>query len=249
MRVLGLDPSMTNFGWAVHDSSATGLTRCVGRGRFQTSSKTLYIERYKDLRERLRALLKEHRPDHMGIEFPVFNSDYSEGLYGLFLYCSEAIYDEGVDVVFWSPLQIKAHARESLERPKGWVMMKPDMVEAAKVDTGFKGTWNHNEADAYLCARLSARFWMLYDGLITEVDLTQLERRYFLEVKEWTRGKKAGTVQQKGLMYREDERFFRWSENNHGGSKVNDEGSEGRCSPEDGEAIDDPGCGQEGPQD
>ena len=248
MRVLGLDPSLTNFGWAVHDTDATGLTRCVARGRFQTSAKTLYIARYKDMRERLRALLQEHKPEHMGIEFPVFGSDYSEGLYGLFLYCSEAIYDEGVDVVFWSPLQIKAHARESLGRPKGWVMMKPDMVEAAKADTGFKGTWNHNEADAYLCARLSARFWMLYDGLLIESDLTPLERRYFLEIKKWSRGKKAGKEQKKGLMYREDERFFRWSEDSNGGREAQGEG-EGGSGPEDGEAGDDPGCGEEGPQD
>ena len=212
MRVLGLDPSLTNFGWAVHDTDATGLARCVARGRFQTSARTLYISRYKDMRERLRALLRQQRPDRMGIEFPVFGSDYSEGLYGLFLYCSEAIHDEGVDVVFWSPMQIKAHARETLALPKGWVMGKPDMVNSAKADTGGKGVWNHNEADAYLCARLSARFWLLHDGLLADTELTTLEARYFLEVKQYVRGKKAGKTVNRGVMYREDERFFKWSE-------------------------------------
>lgn len=227
MRVLGLDPSLTNFGWAVHDTDATGTARCVRRGRFRSSAKTLYIARYKDMRERLRALILEEKPDRMGIEFPVFGSDYSEGLYGLFLYCSEAIFDTKMDVVFWSPMQIKAHARESLGRPKGWVMMKPDMVEAAKADTGGKGVWNHNEADGYLCARLASRFWLFYEGRLAEADLTPLEARYFLEVKTYVRGKKAGKTVQRGVLYREDERFFQWSEDEDYGGTEEGDGDEG----------------------
>jgi len=216
MRVLGLDPSLTNFGWAIHDTSATGAERCPRRGRFQTSAKTLYVARYIELRESLRALIREEKPDKMGIEFPIFNDLFSEGLYGLFLFCSETLYTERQDVVFWSPMQVKAHARESLARPKGWVMMKPDMVEAAKLDLGGKGTMNHNEADAYLNARLSARFWQFHTGVLAEDDLTPVERKYFLEVKRYTRGKKAGKEVQKGVVYREDERFFRWSEGDDG---------------------------------
>lgn len=228
MRVLGLDPSLTNFGWGVHDTDATGLARCVRRGRFQTSAKTLYVSRYVDLRERLRNLIREEKPDRMGIEFPVFGNLFSEGLYGLFLYCSEAMHDEGQDVVFWSPLQIKAHARESLGRPKGWEMMKPDMVEAAKADTGGKGSWNHNEADGYLCARLSARFWLFYEGKVAKEDLTPVEAKYFTEVKTYTRGKKAGKTVQRGVMYREDERFFLWSEaDEDGGTQEGGDGGEG----------------------
>lgn len=193
----------------------------------------LYIARYADLRERLRTLIREVRPDRMGIEFPVFGSDYSEGLYGLFLYCSEAIHDERVDVVFWSPLQIKAHARDLLGRPKSWMMMKPDMVEAAKLDTGGVGSWNHNEADAYLCAHLSARFWSFHAGTLTKEALTPTEQRYFLEVKKYVRGKRAGTEKQKGLMFREDERFFRWSEEADGNPEEGNPQESG-AGPEDG---------------
>lgn len=216
MKVLGLDPSLTNFGWALHDTEATGTARCVARGRFQTSAKTLYISRYIDLRENLRSLIREVKPDKMGIEFPVFHDLFSEGLYGLFLFCSEAIQAEHQDVVFWSPLQVKSHARESLGRPKGWVMMKPDMVEAAKSDLGGKTTMNHNEADAYLNAVLSARFWQFHSGQITEEMLTPVERKFFLDVKQYSRGKKAGKTVHQGVMYREDERFFRWSEADNG---------------------------------
>lgn len=212
MRVLGLDPSLTNFGYALINTSVPvgERSRCERRGRFQTSSRTLFVDRYCDLRERLRELVREVKPDRVGLEFPVFNDLWSEGMYGLFLFSCEALRLEKQDVVFWSPMQVKAHARESLERPKGWDMMKPDMVDAAKEDTG-GGRWNHNEADAYLVARLAARFWLLWEDQIRERELTPVERRYFLEIKKYVRGKKAGRTDLKGVMYRENERFFLWS--------------------------------------
>jgi len=213
MLVLGLDPSLTNYGWALHDTEAPvgDRKRCTHRARFQTSSKMLFIDRYVEMRERLRELLRKLEPDRVGLEFPVFDNLWSEGMYGLFLFTCEALHEEKQDVVFWSPLQVKAHSREALDRPKGWKMMKGDMVDAAKADAG-GGRWNHNEADAYLVARLAGRFWGLLDDEIKERDLTPTERRYFLEIKRYIRGKKAGRVVQKGVMYREDERFFLWSE-------------------------------------
>jgi len=213
MRVLGIDPSLTNYGWAVHDTDASDLARCPARGRFRSSASTLFIDRYVGMREDLRGLIREVRPDRVGLEFPVFNNLFSEGMYGLFLYTCEALKAERCDVVFWSPLQVKAHARDSLGRPPKWQMMKPDMVEAAKADTGGKGTWNHNEADAYLVGRLAGRFWAFIDGGLPEADLTATERKYFAGVRTMTRGKRAGEEVRSGVMYREDERFFRWSAN------------------------------------
>ena len=105
-----------------------------------------FIERYKAQRESLRALIREHRPERVGIEFPVFDNLWSEGMYGLFLYSCEALRAECMDVVFWSPLQAKAHARDTLDRPKGWKMDKVDMCEAAKQDVGGGRNWNHNSA-------------------------------------------------------------------------------------------------------
>ena len=212
MLVLGLDPSLTNYGWAIHNTDAPVGTpeRCVARGRFRTSPKTEFIERYKSQRESLRALIREHRPDRVGIEFPVFDNLWSEGMYGLFLYSCEALRAERMDVVFWSPLQAKAHARDTLDRPKGWKMDKVDMVEAAKKDAG-PGRWNHNEADAYLVAVLSARFWGFFDGDVPEGGLTLTESRYFTQVHTFTRGKRAGKTIKKGVIHRESDRFFQWS--------------------------------------
>lgn len=213
MICLGLDPSLTNFGWAVHDDgpSVGQRERCARRGRFQTSADTTFVDRYTAQRESLRNLIREVRPDRVGIEFPVFSSMYSEGMYGLFLYSCEALKTEGCDVVFWSPLQVKAHARESLGRPNGWVMDKKDMVDAAMKDAG-GSKWNHNEADAYLVARLSARFWHAYQEDVPEAAMTPVEAKYFTEVKKFARGKHAGQEKKTGVLYREDERFFMWSQ-------------------------------------
>ena len=215
MRVLGFDPSLTNFGWAVHDTDATGLARCVARGRFQTSSKTLFIDRYTDLRESVRTLVEkmgvEYGVHRIGVEYPVFHEMYSEGWYGLFLYNCEALKAAKMDVVVFSPGQIKSHAHAFLARPKGWKMMKPDMVEAAKTDCGEKGVWNHNEADAYWAARIAGRFWSLHDGLLKPDDLTVAETKQFTEIHTFQRGAKAGDTVKKGIIYREDERFFCWS--------------------------------------
>lgn len=216
MRVLGCDPSLTNFGWAVHDSSASGADRCVERGRFQTSTKTLFVDRYIQMRSSVTALVARLGVTRVGVEYPVFNELWSEGMYGLFLYTCEALRGAQVDVVFFSPPQVKAHARDFLQRPsvsgKKWDMKKPDMVEAAVADTGGKGRWNHNEADAYWVARTASRFWSLLDKQIAEGDLTPTEHRQFLDIHTFSRGKRSGQTVERGILYREDERFFQWSQ-------------------------------------
>jgi hypothetical protein len=167
------------------------------------------------LRQNVVDLVREHNVRVLGCESPVFGELYSEGLYGLFLYLSEALYTEKCDVVFLSPGQVKAHARLRLARPrvggKLWKMEKPDMVEAAKTDTGGKGVWNHNEADAYWVARSAARFWQFLDGTLTALDLTEEEAYQFARIQKYKRGDKKGTEVKRGLLYREDDRFFRWS--------------------------------------
>jgi hypothetical protein len=204
---------LTQFGWALYDTEAEGVKRCPCRGRFKTSSKTLFIERYTQMRESLRVLLQEQAIQRVGVEYPVFGEIYSEGMYGLFLYTCEALHAEGKDIVLFSPKQVKAHARTFLNRPTDvkWIMQKSDMVEAARKDTGGKGTWNHNEADAYWVARTASRFWLYHDGVIEHSDLSEAELSQFASIHTYKRGKKAGETVYKGLLYREDERFFRWS--------------------------------------
>jgi len=209
VRVLGLDPSLTNYGWAVHDTQSD---TCMERGRFQTPASMLFVDRYVTLREKLRQLIQQVKPDRVGLESSVFNEFWSEGMYGLFLYSCEALRLEYQDVVLFTPPQIKSHAREFLNRPSGWDMKKPDMVEAAKKRSGTTAKWNHNEADAYWAAVVASRFWLLYEGLLDEASLTDAEKHQFTRVKTYIRGKKAGITEHLGIVHREDDRFFLWSE-------------------------------------
>lgn len=216
MIVLGFDPSLTNFGWALHDTDAEGSSRCLHRGRFKTSSKTLFVARYMDLREKVRGLLQEHKPDAVASESSVFGEMYSEGMYGLFLYVVEACYTEGVDLVLFTPPQLKAHARLHLNRPKVngrlWTMHKGDMAEAARDHCGGKGrVWDNNEADAYWAAVAGGRFWKRFHGVITDADLTAVEQKQFARIHTFERGKKAGKTVKTGLLYKENERFWQWS--------------------------------------
>jgi len=212
MRILGIDPSLTQYGWAIHDTSypVGDKRRCEARGRFQTSSKMEFLDRYRHQRDSLREVIQQYSPDRTGIEFPIFNDLFSEGMYGLFLFSCDALKLEGCDVVFWTPLQGKAHAREKIVRPKGWKMDKKDMVEAAKVCCG--QTMNHNEADAYHIAVLSSRFWDFYDGNLLEAGLTPVEKKYFSRVHTYVRGNKRGKTVRTGMVHRENDRFFLWSD-------------------------------------
>lgn len=218
MKIIGMDPSLTNYGWCLHDTDVPvgSPGRLVESGRFQTSSKTLFIDRYIEQREQVMGLIDRlgvtHGVYRIGCESPVFGELYSEGLYGLYLYNCEAMRSSKVDVAFFSPGQLKAHAAYALGRPKGWKMMKPDMVEATKRDAGLKGNLNHNEADAYWAAFAAGRFWMFMDGVLSKEDLTPLEAKQFLEIHTYQRGAKAGTTVNKGITYKEDYRFFRWSQ-------------------------------------
>lgn len=218
---LGLDPSMTGFGWCVHDPDATGRSRVVKKGRWKTSAKDIFLRRYIFLREHIGLVLDEF-PEIgiVGVESPPFGEAWSEGLYGLFLYVNEAVYLRRRDVVHFDPLTVKLLAKEdpSVRRGK---MFKADMVATAKADTGI-ARWNADEADAYHIARFAARFLLLLDGHIDEDVLLPAERHVFLRQKVVQRNGRTAYIKSKvstvegrtvglGTVFRENDRFFRFS--------------------------------------
>jgi triphosphoribosyl-dephospho-CoA synthetase len=89
-------------------------------------------------------------------------------------------------------------------------MFKADMVARAKADTNIK-RWNADEADAYHIARFSARFHLFLNGEIDEDVLLPSEKHVFLREKVITKGVRAGETEGLGTVYRENERFFRFS--------------------------------------
>lgn len=206
MIVLGLDPSLTGFGWCVHRSDLDGPKRVVARGVWKTPASKVFVWRYMFMRDSVGQLIDRHpEVQALGVESPPFGELWSEGLYGLFLYVTEAIFTRRKDVVFFDPLSVKLLAKMDPSVRRG-MMDKRDMIEAAKADTGIK-QWNHNEADAYVVARSAARFWEFQKQGLSEEELTPSERHVFAR----THRTRDGQVKRRGLVYREDDRFHRFS--------------------------------------
>lgn len=209
MITLGLDPSLDGFGWCVHDSSKLGAERIIQTGLVKTSSKTMFVKRYADLRDLVAKLLDRYLViEAVGVESPVYGELWSEGAYGLFLYVNEAIWSRRKDVVYFDPSQVKMLTKGDPRVRKG-KMHKGDMVDAAKAETGVR--LNHNIADAYHVARHAARFWMLFKGQLTDDDLMPAELHAFTRIHTFIRGKRAGVTEKTGALFKENQRFFRFS--------------------------------------
>lgn len=211
MLSLGLDPSMRGFGWCVHDSAATGAGRVVDKGRFCSPSTDVFVARYMGLRECIMDLVDDYpEVDIVGVESPPFGELWSEGLYGLFLYVNEALYTKRKDVVYFDPVTVKFLVKEDKALRPG-KMFKSDMMDAARTHTGIS-KWNADEADAYHIARFAARFAQVLNGSLVETQLTPSEKHSFLRTKTFSKGKHAGETVKDGLVYREEDRFFRFSQ-------------------------------------
>ena len=211
MIALGMDPSLTGFGWCVHDSEAAGVSRIVAKGLFSTSPKQIFVARYIYLRAMVCKLLDDYpQIQVVGTESPAYGQQYSEGLYALFTYVNEAVYTRRRDVVYFDPVTLKMLAKEDPKSRPG-KMFKQDMVAAVRADTGLKGRLNHNEADAYLVARFTARFFEYLTGVIQDGDLLPSEHHAFARTHTFVRGERAGQTVKQGAVYKEGQRFYRFS--------------------------------------
>jgi Holliday junction resolvasome RuvABC endonuclease subunit len=212
MITLGLDPSLTGFGWCVFDSTGIGERRVFAKGLWKTSPKMIWVERYVQLREEVKALLDRYLLiEAIGMESPPFGEQFSEGLFALFLMINEAAWSRRKDVVYFDPGTVKMLTKVDPKVRKG-KMFKSDMIDAAKAETGASMRWNHNEADAYHIAKFAGRFWMLLAGTIQLSDLTPAEYQAFAKVHTFTRGKREGQTEHTGAMFKEGKRFFRFSQ-------------------------------------
>lgn len=202
---------MTGFGWCVHDSSAIGPARIVARGHFGTNAKQIFVERYMMLRSWVDDLIQRYPEiEAVGVESPTYGEQQSEGLYALFVYVNEVMFVRRKDVIYFDPSTVKMLVKVDPSIRKG-KMHKCDMVAAAKVDTGVKGRFNHNEADAYHVARFAARFWLFVRGSLTEANLTPSEYHAFAKTHTFVRGDRAGETAKLGAAFKEGKRFYRFS--------------------------------------
>jgi Holliday junction resolvasome RuvABC endonuclease subunit len=206
MRILGLDPSLNSYGWAVFDSEAEKPSeRRVISGHEGTLKSTVPVARFIHFRALVWDLLRRFKVDGVGLESPAYDGGpFSETHFGLMMFSLEAIFDYRKDCVMFDPATLKYLVKKGSAD-------KFDMQRFVQLDTMNPDQINADEADAYCAAHSAARFFSLRDGMIEPDELTEHERRVFLERgKKIKRGDKTIT-KRTAHIFRENSRYFAFS--------------------------------------
>lgn len=203
MIVLGVDPSLTDTGWAVLDMSKKGEDCLIASGRIKTKSKDFFVMRYARLREGIKEVVEEYEPDYVGLEIPPHNASWSAGLYPIWISFAEICFNHRIPFATFLPTRIKSYARGILD--DSGKMFKSDMVDAAMKLLDAKTRMNHNIADAIIIAWLAWRLRLLMLNKIEEKDLTTREKHML--TKTVTR-QATGREDKVGILYREGDKHY-----------------------------------------
>jgi Holliday junction resolvasome RuvABC endonuclease subunit len=212
VRVLGLDPSLTAYGWAVHDDAATGQKRRVASGHEGTLPSTVPVVRFMHFRALVSDLLRRYNVELVGLESPAYQAGPFQRIhFGLMMFSLEAVFEKRLDLVLFDPATLKMLAKGDPAKHKG-AMSKMDMQRRVQLDTMAAGVIDNNEADAYLVGKYAARFKSLRDGTIEPSQLEPSERLVFIERTRRVKTM-AGVVRKRvAHAFRENSRFFSFSQ-------------------------------------
>ncbi len=202
MRILGLDPSLTNLGYVVLEEK-----EILEKGRLQTGTEHgLNIQRFLIQANSVGDLIRKYNIKYVAVEQPVFDAFSSELLFALQQFLHLIYWSYGLKVVGFDPRRVKSYALPGF---KGKIE-KRDMVAAAKSILGMdpKKRLANDVADAFWIATLGIKWWSFYEGIIKESDLTEQEHRIFLHQHTYTRGKKKGLTEKNGILFRENELYY-----------------------------------------
>ena len=207
MRSLGLDPSLTGFGWAIHDSGAQPNRRRVASGHEETLPEHVPVARFMHFRSLVQDVLRRFEVDVVGIESPAYGGGpFSETHFGLMMFSLEAIFEARKDCVMFDPTTVKLLTTGKSNAGKF------EMQKAVQIDTMDPSSIDGNEADAYCVARFSARFMELVRGSIQADELSKQERHVFLDRKKRRKDASGGTSTVRSAhLFRENRRFFAFS--------------------------------------
>jgi len=187
-EILGLDLSMTSFGWFLHNEKRKPIY-----GSFKTKPEDgIDLKRFMIQRDRFVNLINDYKIDHIGIEQPFLMSFNTEKLFALHQFILEICYTRHIKVVYITPAQIKTYATDNAQAAKN------DMVFKTKEVLGFqREKINDDECDAYWVGILAEKFWKLYYKEITIEDLTEKEKYIFIKNKS----KKPGILYKENISY------------------------------------------------
>ena len=83
MITLGLDPSLTGYGWCIHDSDASNKSRRIASGRESTKTNMVPVSRFIQFRKMVSSLIHKYNPSHVGIESPAYDGPFQVIHHGL----------------------------------------------------------------------------------------------------------------------------------------------------------------------
>ena len=208
MPIIGLDPSLTHFGWVIMDENKSGKDIMSDFGTFVTNTDDgLRVQRLIMQRERIKNLLQERNIRFISMEAPYWGDFSTEILFALNQFIHEVFLNLQCFVMYTQPTALKKYA---LPKMKSDEVTKHHMVHQAKTELDRHGKrLSEHVADAYFAAKLGLRFYQWYTlKSIKDENLSEWELNYFCDKHTFTRGEKKGLTEYNGLIYRENDQFF-----------------------------------------
>lgn len=211
MRTLGSDPSLTGYGWAIHDSDATGLKRRVASGHENTLPSTVPVARFMHFQSLISSLIDKYKPDVFGIESPAYGAGPFQSIhFGLMMFSLVPVFESRIDCALFDPATLKLLAKGDPKEKRG-AMGKLDMQRKVQLDTLDPNIIDNNEADAYLVAYFATRLTKLIRGELDPSELTPSEKRVFILRTRTIKTIKGKKIRHVGHVFRENSRFFEYS--------------------------------------
>lgn len=216
MKVLGLDPSFSNFGWCtIEDEKDLFSNVTIDKGRIRWKEKTDekeydFVDKFILLEKYLRSLLHSTKPDYIAIEQPTYGTSYAEGMYALFIQNMKIIKELKFNVLTVDNNETKSRVRDYLKKDDKSKVTKSEIKLAARKHTGIQ-KWTGDEADAYWIGHLGMKFWKLQSGQITDADFEPIDVEQISCFSLFVKGPKKGTPKKVGLIHRPKDRYFIWS--------------------------------------
>lgn len=207
MRALGLDPSLTSFGWCVYDSSApTGPRKLVASGHEGTLNDLVPVARFMHARSMVDSLLRRFKVDVVGIESPAFDGGpFSTSHFSLMMFAMEPIFERRKDLVLFDPTTLKYVSTGNSSASKA------EMQRAVQLDRMSTDLVQADESDAYHVAMRAARFRMLWTGELSPESLTELEQKVFLQRVRKPSKRSGKPVKRVAHVFRQNSRFYEFS--------------------------------------
>lgn len=210
MRALGLDPSLSSFGWCVYDAFAPSkpLT-LVASGHEGTLSDLVPVARFVHARSMVDSLLRRFSVDVVGIESPAFDGGpFSTSHFALMQFAMEPVFERRKDCVLFDPTTLKLLATGKSNASKS------DMQRAVQIRRMSTDLVQSDESDAFHVSCFAAHFLMLWRGQLSPDDLTENEKRVFMQRTK--PGRKGAPARKVAHVFRQNSRFFEYSRVPHG---------------------------------